>query len=120
MKGGGQGGKGRGGTGRGGKGRGGSARKDMQLCSEVRRSLDLVLAESTDGRLAGAWVAEVTPAPDTSRLLVVVELREGGDVDAAHQMLGEMHGFLRSEIASAVDRKKVPDLFFQVRLPSRD
>ncbi|MCB9602058.1 MAG: ribosome-binding factor A [Sandaracinus sp.] len=87
----------------------------MQVAGEVRRSIDLVLAGTTDGRLAGAWVAEVTPAPDASRLLVVVEVPPGTDLDAAYGLLGEMHGFLRAEIASAIDRRKTPDLFFQVR-----
>lgn len=87
----------------------------MQVAGEVRRTIDMVLAESTDGRLTGAYVAEVTPAPDASRLLVVIEVPPTTDVDAAHQMLGEMHGFLRSEVASAIDRRKTPELFFQVR-----
>ncbi|MCB9616623.1 MAG: hypothetical protein H6722_29660 [Sandaracinus sp.] len=87
----------------------------MQVAGEVRRSIDLVLAGTTDGRLAGAWVAEVSPAPDASRFLVVVEVPPGTDLDAAYGMLGEMQGFLRAEIASAIDRRKTPDLFFQVR-----
>lgn len=88
------------------------------MAGEVRRTIDMVLAESTDGRLTGAYVAEVTPAPDASRLLVVIEVPIATDVDAAHQMLGEMHGFLRSEVASAIDRRKTPELFFQVRTAS--
>lgn len=91
----------------------------MQVAGEVRRTIDMVLAESTDGRLTGAYVAEVTPAPDASRLLVVIEVPAGTDVDAAHQMLGEMHGFLRSEVAGAIDRRKTPELFFQVRTAAR-
>ena len=87
----------------------------MQVAGEVRRTVDMVLAETTDGRLAGAFVAEVSPAPDASRLLVVVEVPPSTDLDAAYGLLGEMHGLFRAEVASAVDRRKAPDLFFQVR-----
>ena len=36
-------------------------------------------------------------------LLVVVEVPPSTDLDAAYGLLGEMHGFLRAEIASAID-----------------
>ena len=66
---------------RGRGGRGDDRRKDLQLCAQVRRTLDLALAEASDERLLGAWVREVLPNPDVGRLRVVVEVGPEGDPD---------------------------------------
>ena len=48
-------------------------RKAMQLCSQVARTLDLLLAgEFADEALQGLQVVSVRPAPDTSQLCVTL------------------------------------------------
>lgn len=50
-----------------------AGRKTLQLCSQVRDTLNYMLGgESGDDLLALFQVAEVRPAPDASQLLVVV------------------------------------------------
>ena len=53
-------------------------RKALQLCGEVGRTLSQVLAwESGDDLLRDVVVDSVTPAPDSSRLLVIVYSPKG-------------------------------------------
>jgi ribosome-binding factor A len=97
----------------------GEDRKVKQLCREVHRVLTEVLSgEVSDPRVAGLLVDSVAPAPDASRLLVLVLLPRGED-DAAAILVGldRLKGFLRAEIAAAIQRKRTPELGFQVLTP---
>ncbi len=93
-------------------------RKTHQLCAEVERTLVLLLAaESADDGLQGLYVEAVEPAPNASRLLVVLRPwspAASGDLKAVLARLGEVKGYWRAQIAAAINRKKVPDLVFQV------
>lgn len=89
-------------------------RKLKQLAREVYRVLSQAVAELVDPRLESAYVVEVRPAPDASRF--AVQVSGGGpacasDVRAA---LACARGHLRGELASALARKRVPDLVFEV------
>lgn len=97
----------------------GEDRKVKQLCREVHRVLTEVLSgEVSDTRIAGLLVDSVVPAPDASRLLVLVLLpREEDDAAAIHAGLDRLKGCLRAEIAAAIQRKRTPDLAFQVLTP---
>lgn len=90
-------------------GRGRTKIKDAQLCAEVRETLSLAL----DERFEAFTVIDVAPAPDASRLSVTIEV--DGDVEEAKAILERSLGWLRSEIAAAINRKKVPALYFDVR-----
>lgn len=93
-------------------------RKTLQLCSQVRRALDLALASGDmDELLLDVRVRSVEPTADESRLQVIFEA--GGDAAAAGR--GAVHAclelarprFLR-EVAEAISRRKIPDLAFEV------
>ena len=98
-----------------------SGRKAQQLCAQVADTLQQLLGgESGDEILQALCLIEVSPAPDASQMLVVVgralgaaPLREE-EVQAA---LGRASGWLRSEIAAAITRKRTPRLVFRY-LPS--
>lgn len=96
-------------------------RKTLQLCSQVQRTLDLVLSgDLDDDRLRDLYVAQVTPAPDATRLLVTVAplgFAKDFRPDLVMTRLAECSGKMRSELARAVNRKKTPDLMFRVVLP---
>ncbi len=87
-------------------------RKSKQVCREVYRVL--AQAEPRDPRLWGMTVLEVAPAPDASRLAVRVQLAPGTDVEQALAALGRWKGGLRAEIAQALQRKRTPELVFEL------
>jgi ribosome-binding factor A len=91
-------------------------RKALQVCRQVERTLGILLAGACgDDVLRDLVVASVVPAPDSTRLLVTLTFSglatEAGAVQAR---LREAHGFLRSEVAAALHRRKAPELTFQV------
>ena len=92
-------------------------RKVQQLCREVERTLSCAIAACGDERLRNLIVISVDPAPDGSRLLVTLcpGLRTlDVDLGTLLERLLDMRGFLRSEIAAAIQRKRTPELTFQI------
>ncbi len=102
---------------------GGAGRKARQLGRQVAETLDAVLAgDSRDETLSGLRVVSVVPAPDASRLLVTVAPRSPSRADPAEILahLGNASGWLRTEVAAAVTRRKAPVLTFRVVLPGAE
>ena len=99
-------------------------RKALQLCAQVREILDHVFAwECGDPLLKGLMVTSVVPAPNSSRLLVsVCPPEELADQDPAQvlERLNGARGRLRSEIAAAIHRKRVPELSFRIQPSETD
>jgi ribosome-binding factor A len=98
-----------------------SARPDHRvhsLCRQAQEAVSLAFAEAAaDERLDGAWIASVDPLSGPGRLVVSVVLPPGADgkaVDAAWVALREMAPWVRSEVARAIHRKRVPELSFRV------
>ncbi|HEX5241810.1 MAG TPA: hypothetical protein VFW23_01010 [Tepidisphaeraceae bacterium] len=105
-----------------------SRHKDQQLCRQVAQTLSLALAGCGDALLRDLYVADVVPAPDAGRLLVSVypmtamAPREGqpNAATSAEQMsqilarLDAAAPMLRREVASAITRKRAPELLFRV------
>jgi ribosome-binding factor A len=93
-------------------------RKALQLCGEVARTLNLIFAgECGDDVLRGLAVESVVPAPNSSRLLVRVYRTTSSAERSAEEVLRHLqraHGMLRSQVAGAVNRRRAPDLTFQV------
>lgn len=94
----------------------GGDRKVKQLCREVHRTLSEVLSgEVADDRIAGLVIDSVEPAPDASRLAVILIAPcgedDGGDI---LERLNRLRGLFRAEIAAAIQRKRTPELEFQL------
>lgn len=94
------------------------------LCSEVWKRLSLVFsADLDDEELLALEVVAVEPAPDSSRLRVVLSSPEELDLERRLAMLARLKAltpFLRSEIAQSLARRRTPDLGFEiVDLPRR-
>jgi ribosome-binding factor A len=91
-------------------------RKALQLCGQVAETLALVLADSGDAVLQNLLVQSVRPWPTSARVLVTVTPAAGYGVDAqtvaAHLEAARQR--LRTEVAAAVHRRKVPELLFRV------
>ena len=92
-------------------------RKTLQLCGQVAEAINYAFAAvCNDDVLRELGVLAVLPAPDESRLLVTVGPTLPGPCDPA-QVLAHVQqslGKLRSEVAAAIHRKKVPELTFRV------
>lgn len=97
-----------------------SGRKSEQLCAQIADTLQQLFGECGDEVLQSLCLIDVAPAPDASQLLVVLGPAVGGapfgeaKVRAA---LDRASGWLRSEIAAAITRKRTPRLVFRY-LPS--
>lgn len=94
-----------------------TGRKALQLCSQVADTLSLVLSgECGDEVLQNLLVAEVTPAPDASQLLVLLTPAPGSQTLTTEEVtiaLRAASGRLRTEVAAAISRKRAPRLTFQ-------
>jgi ribosome-binding factor A len=90
----------------------------LQLCHQVAETLEEVLAECGDALLQGLRVLDVEPAPDASRLLVTMaagNLPRGNlDLGRVQDHLARASGHLRSEIATAITRKRTPVLVYRL------
>ncbi len=94
-----------------------ASRKDLQLCKQVQRCLQLTLGDFGDEVLSGLIVEAVVPAPNAAQLLVMVQPLLPSDSVTTGETLKRLHarvGQLRNEIARAINRKKTPQLIFQV------
>jgi ribosome-binding factor A len=93
-------------------------RKTGQLCRQVAETLNLVLgSQFDDPELINLQVAAVSPAPDSSRLLVTV-VYDGALYQELSQdlqaRLVRVAGRLRAEVAASITRKRAPQLSFRV------
>ena len=96
-------------------GRGRRDHKTAQLCRQVLRAVSMALADSGDDVLRELVVHDVEPAPDASRLMVSVGFSASAGVSSVVEVLGrlsEASGFLRREVATAITRKRAPELMF--------
>lgn len=96
-------------------------RKTMQLCVQVQRALYGFIPLPGLSCFDGLVVEAVEPDPDASRLRVVISVPASatGSIAALRNRLIEMVGFLRSEVAPQIHRKRVPSLTFTL-MPRED
>jgi ribosome-binding factor A len=88
-------------------------RKTQQLCRQVQRALNLGLGDRSIGDgIIDLFVEEVSPAPDCGHLLVHVLIPAGFSVADVMIALSRETPRLRAEVASAITRKRAPELFF--------
>ncbi|MCG8418305.1 MAG: ribosome-binding factor A [Proteobacteria bacterium] len=88
-------------------------RKLAQLCQQAREALSYALAGSADWVLRDVLIDSVMPAPDATRLLIAVHPTEIEQI-ALLARLDAARGYLRSEVAAAIHRKRAPELVFRI------
>ncbi|MEO0604076.1 MAG: ribosome-binding factor A [Myxococcota bacterium] len=86
-----------------------SPRRHRRLGGQIARALREALGTTHDDVLYDVWVVDCTPDPDVSCFLVHVRYDGDGDV-LGH--LAAARGWLRTEVANAIHRKRAPDLRF--------
>ena len=93
----------------------GEDRKLLMLCSQVAVCLGLSLeGELNDPRLEGIHLESVTPAPDASRLEVLIGIPQEADSAEVLAALNGAAARLRVEVAAVIHRKKAPQLAFRL------
>jgi ribosome-binding factor A len=94
----------------------GTDRKTRQLCKQAERALRAALGgEVADEGLRLLDVVGVEPAPDASRLRVIVRApHDDGSTAEWSARLQRAAGFLRSRVAHDITRKRAPELTFSV------
>ncbi len=89
-------------------------RKALLLCGQVQETLTDVLAGCADDVLRDLLVESVVPCTTSVRLLVTVRKPADVDAETINAHLEGARGLLRSEVASAIHRRKTPDLLFRI------
>jgi hypothetical protein len=97
--------------------RGRRGHKDLQVCRQVFDVLTYALAELDDPLIDELVIASVMPAPNASRVsITLVPSRADLAVDSSEVLarLAEVADELREEVASEVNRARVPELVFRI------
>ncbi len=94
-------------------------RKTAQLCAQVERALHYIVPELLVDLQFDASITDVKSAPNASHLMVLVSvagapLEELGSIES---ILVRQSGFIRTEVARSIHRRKTPTLSF-VLVPS--
>lgn len=87
-------------------------RKALQLCAQVKDTLIMAFSQMADATLRELYVQDVIPAPDSTQLLATVVTEH--DASKVVEQIAKANGILRNEVASGINRKRVPQLKFNV------
>ncbi len=97
-------------------------RKTQQLCQQVAHVLEAVLTgEARDADLQDLNVVSVVPAPNAGRLLVTVQSWADDAISRwseIEEKLRRATPWLRSELATSISRRRIPELVFQLAIPN--
>lgn len=86
--------------------------KTIQLCRQVEEAISMALFASADPTLRDLHVIAVEPLRGAAllRVLVTTETEEALDPQLITDKLDRARGYLRAEVAKAINRKRVPGL----------
>ena len=89
--------------------------RTLMLCAQARRALEHAIAEECrDEAFEGLVVVDVIPAPSVRRLRVLLRGEAGANPERVLRRLAAAKGFLRSQVAGAIHRKRTPELCFEL------
>ncbi len=94
-------------------------RKVFQLCRQVNDTLQMVLTDGNE-MLDGLAIVDVVPAPDSRRMLVILGIdpsrviQSAAEVEQIMEQLQLESPRLRAEIARSINRRKTPNLVFEI------
>lgn len=94
-------------------------RKDLSLCKQAMRALDLELASWPQAIDIGLMIVSVEPAPDASCLRVYLAWTEAqlGRTEVL-SLVGTRAPSLRAAVSHAITRKRAPRLDFEAAPPN--
>lgn len=98
----------------------GDLHRTRRLCGHVARTVGFLINELALSDLQPWAVDRVEPWPDGARLRVVLRPLPGQrpDPDACLRRLSTVQGWLRTELAWTIQRKRAPELVFAVEVES--
>lgn len=90
--------------------------KSKQLSKQAERALALEWSSLNLSLDTDLQIISVEPDPISSKLIVHVSVGEDNQLNEKEiiQILKNEKGYIRSIIAQAINRKKVPELFFKI------
>jgi ribosome-binding factor A len=97
--------------------------KHAQLCAQVEDIASLALGSATDSRLNQLLVHSVTPSANGARLTIHVmspDIRDFDTIDEVMTALQCAKAWLRQQIAEDINRKRNPDIDFQLVFVEKD
>ena len=89
--------------------------RQQRLCRQIAETLSLALSDASDSMVAAVQLLMVKPRKGAKSVTVRVATTEP-EVAEVRDALKACEGWLRSEIAAAISRKRVPRLVFEVSL----
>jgi len=95
-------------------------RKLHQLCRQAQRALQLALDALPHAAALGLTLRDVVPAPNAGRLCVLVSVPTPALRAEAIALLNQRAGWLRTDVAAAVSRRRAPELTFQIVIAECD
>lgn len=93
-------------------------RKLEQLCKQVEHALQI--AFPTVRVPSDAYISSVVPAPNAGRLRVMVGVPANCDHAPVTAELERCRGYLRTEVAQAISRRRAPELVFSIVIEESD
>lgn len=99
-----------------------TTRKDQQLCKQIAAAINATLQQAASPLLRELTVSHAEPAPDASRVRVVVAgpAIEQAGAAAVLEELRHARGFLRLSVGDSIARKRVPELIFAISSGEED
>ncbi len=90
-------------------------RKQDQLCEQIREALYWILGEEVgDDSLALYQVISITPISGDNRVQVILGIPKDEKPEEALAKLRTSYKTIRAKVAESINRRKVPDLNFDV------
>ncbi|MEQ1827155.1 MAG: ribosome-binding factor A [Pirellula sp.] len=87
----------------------------MQLCAQVQQTLSMLIDEVCCDCAASVSIGRVIPAPHASHLMVFVQVADAedeSDLERVRHLVESKSGYMRSEVAQSIHRRKAPNLSF--------
>lgn len=94
--------------------------RDQQLAKIIGNELSMILSGAADSRLQSVEIVRVEPKPGGRHFLIIygppsgtpAETADIGGPDDALDLLTKAHGYIRSELALALNLKFAPELSY--------
>ena len=96
-----------------------ASHKDQRLRHNAQIAIEEALAADGDPIFDGLMIREVLPGHGNALLVLISGAEDESHQQDAQVALDESSGWLRAEVASTLQRRRVPELTFRVLPPGK-